>query len=204
MVLSALLALTLQNAFEVFDLLVTFGAGTGLVFILRWFWWRINAWSEITAMFASGIISILLVKTSLGTVLFDPITGVMPEWMNYPFVVLVTTAIWVAVTLLTKPESDATLRSFYRKIQPGGPGWKKVVSKAEADNEKIADPNEKWSVPSGITAMLIGVVLIYTIMFATGYWIYGETTLALILTGVAVVSALLLIRTWGRLKSSIL
>ena len=204
MVLSALLALTLQNAFEVFDLLVTFGAGTGLVFILRWFWWRINAWSEITAMFASGIISILLVKTSLGDFLFDPTTGIMPEWMNYPFVVLVTTAIWVAVTFMTKPESDVTLRSFYKKIQPGGSGWKKVVSKAEADNEEISNPNEKWSVPSGITAMLIGVVLIYTIMFATGYWIYGETTLALILTGIAIVSALLLIRTWGKLKSTIL
>ncbi|WP_394974464.1 sodium:solute symporter family protein [uncultured Croceitalea sp.] len=204
MVLSALLALTLQNAFEVFDLLVTFGAGTGLVFILRWFWWRINAWSEITAMFASGIISILLVKTSLGDILFDPTTGVLPEWTNYPFVVVVTTAIWVAVTFMTKPESDKTLRSFYKKIQPGGPGWSKVVAKAKAANEEISIPNEKWSVPSGITAMLLGVILIYTIMFATGYWIYGETKLALILTGVAIVSAFLLIRAWGKMKSTIL
>ncbi len=204
MVLSALLALTLQNAFEVFDLLVTFGAGTGLVFILRWFWWRINAWSEITAMFASGIISILLVKTSLGDILFDPITGVLPEWANYPFVVVVTTAIWVAVTFMTKPESDATLRSFYKKIQPGGPGWAKVVSKATRDNEEISTTNEKWSVPSGIGAMLIGVVLIYSIMFATGYWIYGETTLALTLTGIAIVAAILLVRTWGKMKSTIL
>ncbi len=204
MVLSALLALTLQNAFEVFDLLVTFGAGTGLVFILRWFWWRINAWSEITAMFASGIISILLVKTSLGDILFDPTTGVLPEWANYPFVVVVTTAIWVAVTFMTKPESDATLRSFYKKIQPGGPGWAKVVSKATRDNEEISTTNEKWSVPSGIGAMLIGVVLIYSIMFATGYWIYGETTLALTLTGIAIVAAILLVRTWGKMKSTIL
>jgi Na+/proline symporter len=204
MVLSALLALTLQNAFEVFDLLVTFGAGTGLVFILRWFWWRINAWSEITAMFASGIISILLVKTSLGDILFNPETGIFPEWANYPFVVVVTTAIWVAVTFMTKPESDATLRSFYKKIQPGGPGWAKVVSKATLDNEEIKNPNEKWSVPSGIGAMVLGVILIYTIMFATGYWIYGETTLALVLSGVAIVSAFLLKRTWSKMKETIL
>lgn len=204
MVLSALLALTLQNAFEVFDLLVTFGAGTGLVFILRWFWWRINAWSEITAMFASGIISILLVKTSLGDFLFDSISGVFPEWANYPFVVVLTTTIWVAVTFMTKPESDATLRAFYKKIQPGGPGWEDVVAKANADNEKIVKSNEKWSVPSGIGAMLIGVVLIYTIMFATGYWIYGETKLALILTGIAIVSGFLLIRAWGKMKEDIL
>ena len=204
MVLSALLALALQNAFEVFDLLITFGAGTGLVFILRWFWWRINAWSEITAMFASGILSILLVKTSLGTMLFDPATGVFPEWANYPFVVVVTTAIWVAVTLMTKPESDATLRSFYKKIQPGGPGWAKVVSKAKNDNEEIVSSKVKWSVPSGIGAMLIGVVLIYSIMFATGYWIYGETKLALIYSGVALIAGVLLTRVWGKMKSNIL
>ena len=204
MVLSALLALTLQNAFEVFDLLVTFGAGTGLVFILRWFWWRINAWSEITAMFASGIISIVLVKTSLGDILFNPETGVFPQWANYPFVVVVTTAIWLAVTFMTKPESDATLRSFYKKIQPGGPGWAKVVSKATSDNEEIKNPNEKWSVPSGIWAMCLGVILVYTIMFATGYWIYGETKLAMLLTGIAIVFGFLLMRTWGKMKSTIL
>ncbi len=204
MVLSALLALTLQNAFEVFDLLITFGAGTGLVFILRWFWWRINAWSEITAMFASGILSILLVKTELGEFLFAPETGVLPEWMNYPFVVIVTTAIWIIVTLMTQPESDETLRSFYKKIQPGGPGWSKVVAKAKADAVEIVQKDQKWSVPSGITAMLLGVTLVYSIMFATGYWIYGETTLASILTAVAVIAALLLIKVWGKMKEDIL
>ena len=204
MVLSALLALALQNAFEVFDLLITFGAGTGLVFILRWFWWRVNAWSEITAMFASGILSILLVKTSLGDILFNPTNGVLPEWANYPFVVIVTTVIWVAVTFMTKPESDATLRSFYKRIQPGGPGWAKVVSKAQNDNEEITSFKEKWSVPSGIGAMLIGVVLIYAIMFATGYWIYGETTTALILTGVAIIAGVLLAKVWSKMKSTIL
>ena len=204
MVLSALLALTLQNAFEVFDLLITFGAGTGLVFILRWFWWRINAWSEIAAMFVSGILSILLVKTYLGEFLFAPETGLLPEWMNYPFVVIVTTAIWMLVTLMTQPESDETLRRFYKKIQPGGPGWSKVVAKANEDAVEIVNKDEKWSVPSGITAMLLGVTLVYSIMFATGYWIYGTTNLALILTGVAIVSAFLLIKVWGKMKSNIL
>ena len=204
MVLSALFALTLQNAFEVFDLLITFGAGTGLVFILRWFWWRINAWSEIAAMFASGIISILLVKTGLGDFLFAPETGVLPEWANYPFVVVVTTAIWMAVTFMTQPESKETLRSFYLKIQPGGPGWSKVVSDANADAVEIVKTKEKWSVPAGITAMLIGVVLIYSIMFATGYWIYGRTTQAIVLTIVSFVSAFLLIKAWNRLKDNLL
>ncbi|NNE75684.1 MAG: Na+:solute symporter [Pricia sp.] len=203
MVFSAVLALALENALQIFDILLTFGAGTGLIFILRWFWWRINAWSEITAMFASGIISILLKTTALGPWLFAAETGLFPEWTEYPFVVVVTTAIWLSATYMTQPESQETLRSFYKRIQPGGPGWSKVVREAKADGEKIAK-DEKWSVPQGITAMLLGCVLIYTIMFATGYWIYGRTTPALVLTGVAIISAFLLIKAWNRMKDNIL
>ncbi len=204
MVLSALFALTLQNAFEVFDLLIQFGAGTGLVFILRWFWWRINAWSEITAMFASGIIVILLAKTELGDLLFAPEIGIFPVWATYPFIVVVTTVIWMTATFLTPPESKETLRSFYRKTQPGGPGWSKVVNEAKAENEQVSKPGEVWSVPAGITAMLIGIVLIYSIMFATGYWIYGRTTQAFVLSIVSLIAAVLLIRAWKRLRGNIL
>ena len=204
MVLSALFALTLQNAFEVFDLLIQFGAGTGLVFILRWFWWRINAWSEITAMFASGIIVILLARTELGDMLFAPEIGIFPVWANYPFIVVVTTATWMIVTFLTPPESNETLRSFYKKTQPGGPGWSKVVNEAESANENISKSGEVWSVPAGITAMLIGIVLIYSIMFATGYWIYGRTTQAIVLSVVSLIAGVLLIRAWKRLRGNIL
>ncbi|MBT9187063.1 sodium:solute symporter family protein [Zobellia russellii] len=204
MILSAGLALALENALQIFDILLTFGAGTGLIFILRWFWWRINAWSEITAMFASGVISIVLKTTSLGAVLFAETTGVFPDWAEYPFVVMVTSAIWLTATFMTQPESKETLRSFYKRIQPGGPGWSKVVNDAKADGEKIKNDNEKWSVPQGITAMVLGCVLIYTIMFATGYWIYGRTEAALLLTGIAVVSGFLLIRAWNKMKENIL
>ncbi len=204
MVLSAILALALENAFQVFDLLITFGAGTGLIFILRWFWWRINAWSEITAMFTSGIISILLKTTTLGPILFDTDTGMFPDWAQYPFVVVVTTTIWLLATYMTQPESKEVLRSFYRKIQPGGPGWSKVVEEAKSENVEIVKTRGKWSVPSGITAMLIGCVLIYSIMFATGYWIYGRTTPALVLTLVAGISGFLLIKAWNRMKGDIL
>lgn len=203
MVLSALFALLLENALQIFSILLSFGAGTGLIFILRWFWWRINAWSEITAMFASGILAIALEFTSLRPFLFDPESGVFPEWGEYPFLVVVTTAIWLTATYVTQPESTEVLRSFYKRIQPGGPGWSKVVNEAKADGEEIAK-DEKWSVPQGITAMLLGCVLIYSIMFATGYWIYGRTTSALVLTGIAFVSAFLLIKAWNRMKENIL
>ena len=204
MVFSAGLALLLQNALQLFEVLLVFGAGTGLIFILRWFWWRINAWSEITAMFASGIISIVLKLTPVGAFFFAPGTGVLPDWMEYPFVVLATTLIWLAATFMTQPESAEVLRNFYRKIQPGGPGWAKVIADAREDNVILIKKEEKWSVPAGISAMLVGCVLIYSCMFATGYWIYGRQPMAFILTGVAIISAILLIRLWNRMKEHIL
>lgn len=204
MVLSALLALAMQNAMGVFELLLSFGAGTGLIFILRWFWWRINAWTEISAMLASGVLSILIATTPLKAFLFDTDTGVFPDWGELPFIMIITTAIWLTVTFMTQPESKEVLRSFYLKIQPGGPGWAKVVDEAKIDNVVIVKTDEKWSVPSGITAMLLGVVLIYSLMFATGYWIYGRTTSAMILSVIAIVSGLLLIKAWGKMKDNIL
>ena len=204
MVFSAMLALLLQNALQLFEVLLVFGAGTGLIFILRWFWWRINAWSEITAMFASGIISITLKLTPLGPWLFNAEDGVFASWMEYPFVVVVTTAIWLAATYITQPESQEVLRSFYRKIQPGGPGWKKVIREAESEKVQIANSDEKWSVPAGISAMLLGCVLIYTCMFATGFWIYGDYIQAAVLTAIALISGYSLSRVWLRMKDDIL
>ena len=128
----------------------------------------------------------------------------MPAYAKFPMVVLVTTIVWIAVTYLTQAESKEVLQSFYRKIQPGGPGWTKVIDDASKENIVLIDNNEGWSVPSGIIAMLIGCVLIYSIMFATGYWIYGEYKFALILTGVAIVSAFALSKIWKKIKANIL
>ena len=204
MIFSAILALLLQNALQLFEVLLVFGAGTGLIFILRWFWWRINAWSEITAMFASGIISILLKLTPLGAYLFNSKTGVLEDYLEYPFVVLFTTIIWLIVTYITKPESQEVLQNFYKKIQPGGPGWTKVINDAKAENIVLKTSNEKWSVPSGILAMLVGCVLIYSCMFATGYWIYGDYPYAISLTISALISGLILSRIWIKIRKTIL
>ena len=204
MILSAMLALLLQSALQIFDILLTFGAGTGLIFILRWFWWRINAWSEISAMFSSGIISILLKLTPLGAFLFDSETGLMESWLEFPMIVLVTSFIWIGVTYITQPESNEVLQSFYKKIQPGGPGWNKVVKDAEAENIDIKDKDVEWSVPSGILAMLLGCGMIYSAMFATGYWIYGEQQNAIIATAGAVISAFFLIKIWKKIKVNVL
>ena len=204
MVFSALLALLLQNALQLFEVLLVFGAGTGLIFILRWFWWRINAWSEITAMFASGIISIVLKLTPAGDYLFAPKTGVFEDYYEYPFVVLTTTVIWLFATYITQPERKEVLQNFYKKIQPGGPGWTKIINEAENENIILKDNNEGWSVPSGIVAMLLGCVLIYSTMFATGYWIYGDYNYAIILSITVIISGFLLTKMWKKIKANIL
>ncbi|WP_418511137.1 sodium:solute symporter family protein [Corallibacter sp.] len=203
MVLSALLALVLQNALQLFDIILMFGAGTGLIFILRWFWWRINAWSEISAMLVSGVVSMVLTFTSLGEVLFG-IDGVLPAWAKFPFIVLITTIAWIVVTYLTPAENTSVLQSFYQKTQPGGPGWAKIITDANKEGVDITTQSERWSVPSGIIAMLLGCVLIYSCLFAVGYWIYAEYTLAIGLTLLAVIAAFLLKRVWSKVKANIL
>ena len=203
MVFSALFALVLQNALQLFDIILMFGAGTGLIFILRWFWWRINAWSEISAMFVSGIVSMLIAFTSLGEILFGD-GALMPSWAKFPFIVLVTSIVWIIVTYITQAESKEILQQFYKKIQPGGPGWSKVVNEARDENIEVIDSNEGWSVPSGILAMLVGCVLIYSVMFATGHFIYGEYRSALALSGVALISTYILTKLWKKIKASIL
>ena len=203
MILSTLLALLLQNAMQLFNLLLVFGAGTGLIFILRWFWWRINAWSEITAMLASGLISLLFAIPSIKNSLFG-LGGIMPSWAEFPFVVIITTTLWLIVTYLTPSEGTSVLRSFYKKTQPGGPGWSKIVNEARNDSEDIEEGNESWTVPSGIIAMLLGCIMIYSIMFSTGYFIYGSYKLAIPLFGLAIISGVLLIKIWKKIRVNIL
>ena len=206
MIVSATLALVLQNALQLFNIILMFGAGTGLIFLLRWFWWRINAWSEITAMLVSGVISILFNFTGLGVLVFGEmeantnkqVLGILPGWSTYPIIVLITTISWLIVTFLTKPEKMSTLLRFYKKTQPGGPGWSKVISRSDEKFE-----NKEWNVPSGILATVLGCFAIYGILFGTGYWIYGKYFQASILTILVLILSLILRKLWFRIKSNI-
>ncbi|MBC8510782.1 MAG: Na+:solute symporter [Cryomorphaceae bacterium] len=189
---SAALALLLTNALQLFDFILMFGAGTGLIFILRWFWWRINAWSEISAIFVSGIVSVLFNMEIVSSVLFGE-TALMPEYMKFPMVVLITTVVWLVVTFSTPPEDKEVLLSFYKKTVPGGPGWKAIVG-----DEQIK--SDGWSVPSGILAILLALVMIYCLLFATGYFIYGNLLISGILMFIALIAAYFLFRIWDRIK----
>ena len=203
MIFSALFALYLQNAKQLFDIIIMFGAGTGLIFILRWFWWRINAYSEISAMIVSGVVSLIFSSTSISNLFFGD-DGLLPSWSKFPIIVLITTLIWLLVTFLTKPEKQEVLESFYLKIQPGGPSWKRYLQKNNSkvlNNQKITT---QWNLPSAILAILIGCVLIYSSLFATGYWIYGKYLLASLITFIAFISGILLIKIWQKINKKIL
>ena len=191
MFLSALLALALTSALQLFEIILMFGAGTGLIFILRWFWWRINAWSEIAAMVSSGITSIALQFGPLSLILFGP-EGVMPAWGKYPLVVAITTAVWLLVTWLTPAENSETLQRFVDQVQPGGPGWNNYPTQKGS--------GLPWMVPQGITAMIWGALMVYGALFSTGYALYGDGQVLAIAASITVISALMLLRTWRKIS----
>ena len=187
MIASALFALLLSNALEAFQILLQIGAGTGLLFIMRWFWYRINAYSEVTAMTVSFILALYfkLIHVKLG---FDPIANDIQLVLG----VAITTVSWVVVTLLTSPSDKSTLNEFYKITQPGGPGWKKVVSDAKQDGIDLDTEKRAWNVPTGILCMLVGSVGIYGALFSTGYFIYGEYTEGSILFTVTILAFIIL------------
>src|SRR5690625_5439017 len=110
MFVGAVLALAMTNALQIFEFILAFGAGTGLIFLLRWFWWRINAWSEIAAMFSSGIISIVV------NFVYWPATW--DSAYKFPFVVLITSIVWLVAPSLRKREAKQHLNIFTRKYSP--------------------------------------------------------------------------------------
>jgi Na+/proline symporter len=197
MFLAAVMALVMQNALQIFEFILMFGAGTGLIFLLRWFWWRINAWSEIAAMFSSGIISFIFVFT-------NAFPAAWASYWRFPLIVGITTVIWISVTFLTQPESQKTLRNFYRRIQPGGQGWQSVVSSATAEGDQIVDTKIKWSLPNGILAMLIATAMVYSLLFATGKLLFGQTAIASLLYVIAALTAFLLLRMWKKVGKEII
>ena len=121
-VISSLIALSLTNALQLFNFILMFGAGTGLIFILRWFWFRINAWSEISAMFFSGFVSIILNMQSTSSYLFGDF-GIFQDYMRYPIVVFTTTIFWLIITYVTEPEDQKVINSFKKRIGSGTRGF---------------------------------------------------------------------------------
>lgn len=196
MVLSAVIALWLDNALQAFQILLQIGAGTGLLFILRWFWWRINAFSELTAMVVSFLVAVYL--ELLHPRVFPAVE--LSAAVRLVLGVGVTTVAWLVVTYLTRPTEEATLRRFCALVRAGGPGWRAVERRAAAEGEPIAGAGEGWAVPQGILAMLAGTCAVYAALLGTGLVIYGRPVPAALLFAAAVVAAVFLVRIWGRVS----
>jgi Na+/proline symporter len=192
-VLSLVATVFMSQISKVWEFLLTLGAGTGLVYILRWYWWRVNAWSEVAAM-ASALVTSLGLR-SLGSryPVFDPAT---PRGFAMTLVTTtaVTTAIWLAATFGTRPEPREKLAAFYEKVRPAGPGWKRIVG-AEAVAEK------RGEIPRNLFFWLLGTVFVYSIMFATGAVIFGQTTRALVFGVLLAISGSLLFSGLAREKT---
>ena len=177
MVFSAFFALFLNNSLQAFGIILQIGAGTGLIFILRWFWYRVNVYSELTAMIVSFIVA-------LAFEFIIPNNFSVEEKLIIG--VTITTISWLIVTMITPPSNMETLQNFYKKIQPGGPGWKKVIEESESKGITITGKKEKWDVPSGILCMLFGSISVYSILFGIGYILYSQTTTGIIFLVISV------------------
>jgi len=174
----------LSTAGEAFQLLLSIGAGTGLLYLLRWFWWRINAWSEIAAMASSFLIAVgLLIAKKLG--------AEIPSHWALTGNVAVTTTIWVAVTFLTRPAERETLIRFCRLVRPAGPGWRDI--RREAGVEGSPD-----SLPQAFLGWSLGCLLVYSALFGTGSFIYGQPVPGTVCALLAAASGIGL---WRLLKS---
>ncbi len=185
MILASLLTFVLESAKASFDLMLSIGAGTGLIYLLRWFWWRINAWSEIAAMASSFSVAVyFFVRGKTG----HPV----PQHVSLLITIAFTTVVWLLVTYLTRPVDREKLVSFYRLVRPAGPGWKKI--RLEAGLESSPD-----SLTLCFAGWVVGCLLVYSALFGTGAYLYGRWSLAIFWTVLFIVSTILLIKIIGKI-----
>ena len=173
--LGAGLGLLLTSAGQAFTLLLMIGAGTGLIYILRWFWWRINAYTEIVAMISSLVIAAY----------FNFGNSALEEWEKIVFGAILTTLVWIVATFVTPPDDEKTLQNFVKKINPGGPGWSRYT----------ASSTDTWILPKGILLMILGCIVVYSILIGVGQLIYGNA-MGYLLLGISIISAFGLKKLW--------
>ena len=176
MVLGATVSYLMQTVAGGWDMVVNIGAGTGAVYLLRWYWWRINAWSEISAMITAAVTSITLRFAS-------PFAASDPNQFgkNLVLTVAVTTLVWLAATFLTQPEPDSKLLSFYRLVRPGVMGWKHVAALAP----EIAPTRDGWY---NLLDWVMGCLMVYMTLFAIGKLLLGSTGTGVLFLAIAAVS----------------
>ena len=179
----------LDTAKEAFDVILQIGAGTGLLYLVRWFWWRVNAWSEIVAMVSSFGFSLILLILARNGVVFTTHAALL-------MTVGVTTVCWLLAAYLAPQTDPDVLVAFYRKVRPFGPGWAPVRARAGA---LPADEHAAENIPMALLGWFAGCTAIWSSLFAVGNFLYGRTGMAWLLTAVFAVSGLVVIRIVARL-----
>jgi SSS family solute:Na+ symporter len=192
-VCSSSLVFFLDTAKEAFDLILQVGAGTGLLYLVRWFWWRVNAWSEVAAMVSSFLISIVLLILNRNGVQVSTHVSLL-------ITIAFTTLCWM-VTTFVGPETDRrVLVEFYKKVRPFGPGWKKIRQESGITEAEARATHE--NIPMALLGWVTGCTVIWSALFAVGNYLYGRLNYAYMLTGVFLVSGTVLVyvvnRLWNR------
>ena len=187
MLAAAGVTFVLSTAQESFNLLMSVGAGTGLIYLLRWFWWRINAWSEIVAMVSSFVVSIGFFVAQKSGVSVSSTTVLLTT-------IVITTICWVTATFVTRPTDAAKLESFYRLVRPAGPGWRPVRERANL----APSPD---SIAHSLLGWVLGCVFIYAALFGSGSLLYGRWAQGIVWTVLFVGSGVGLARLLPRLWS---
>ena len=180
MVLSGALTFVLTTAQASFNLMLSVGAGTGLIYLLRWYWWRINAWSEIAAMVSSFLVAVGFFVAERNGAAIATATSLL-------ITIAVTTVVWVTATYLTAPTDRATLVSFYRLVRPPGGGWEPV----RADAGVGPSPD---SIAQSLLGWVLGCLVVYAALFGSGSFLYGRTAQGVAWTVVFAVACAGLIR----------
>jgi len=184
---STLVSWQLTSVERAWEFLLALGAGTGLVLMLRWYWWRINAWSEISAMLTSFIVSVIMLNVAPGMFASgDPRVGSVVMLVT----VALSTAVWLTVTFLTRPEPDAVLDSFYQRVRPGGPGWARVSERLGFGREPIPGGRRAWA------NWVAGVIAVYASLFGIGKLVFGDIGTGLVLLAIAIVAFVFISRSF--------
>jgi Na+/proline symporter len=163
---STLVTWQLSSVEGAWKFLLAIGAGTGLVLILRWYWWRISAWSEISAMIASFVVSAICFVTVPGR--WFPVDDPRNDSAIMLITVAISTVIWVGVTFATQPESDGVLDAFYQRVRPGGPGWVRISERLGYGRESIPGGALAW------TNWIAGIIAVYATLFGIGKIVLDE------------------------------
>lgn len=189
--LSSGLVFVLDSAKSAFDIILQVGAGTGLLYLIRWFWWRINAWCEVVAMISSFVISVLFVILTKQGIY----TGSSASTLI--ITIAATTVCWVAAAYLAPQTDQATLIEFYRKVRPAGPGWAPIRQAAGLSASELAKVGD--SMPLALVGWVAGSMTIWSSLFTVGNFLYGRTMYALGLGVVFLISGLVLLRVINQL-----